>query len=111
MAQPFFSQLSDLIQPLINTLGDDHDIECTHFFSGAAIYVNGQICMSLTPVGFALKLPDAAQQQVLAEGGQPLRYFPSGPVKKGYVLLPDPILDVVDRRTALMKTCIEAASG
>ncbi len=110
MAQPYFSQLSDFLKPLIDVLGDDHDIECTHFFSGAAVYVDGQICMSLTPVGFALKLPNAPREMVLSEGGQPLRYFPSGPVKKGYVLLPDAVINSPDERTALMKTCIESAS-
>ena len=107
MAQPWFSQLHDLIQPLVEELGADMDIECTHFFSGAAVYVNGQICMSLTPLGFALKLPDAARENVLSEGGQPLRYFPSGPVKIGYALVPETILSNTDELTALMKTCIQ----
>jgi len=109
MAQPWFSQLHDLIQPLVEEMGADMDIECTHFFSGAAVYVNGQICMSLTPVGFALKLPDGARQNVLSEGGQPLRYFPSGPVKKGYVVLPDSIVSDPVKLREPMKICIENA--
>jgi len=111
MAQPWFSQLHELIQPLVEELGADMDIECTHFFSGAAVYVNGQICMSLTPVGFALKLPDAAREMVVSEGGQALRYFPSGPVKKGYVLMPDTLFNSIEDRTNLMRSCVRHSAS
>jgi hypothetical protein len=107
MAQPWFSQLQDLVRPLVDELGDDVEIECTHFFSGAAVYVNGQICMSLTPVGFALKLPDLEREEVLAAGGQSLRYFPSGPIKKGYVVVPGEMFNNIAELTRQMKICIQ----
>lgn len=68
------------------------NIECKHFFSGAAAYTNGKIFMSLTPVGLALKLPAESCQQLLESGGKPLRYFPKAPIKKGYVVLPETVL-------------------
>jgi len=87
------------------------EIECTHFFSGAAVYVNGHICMSLTPAGFALKLPTEAARRVLDNGGQQLRYFPSGPVKKGYVVLPEASVDDGPERSCLMEVCVRFSAG
>lgn len=64
-------------------------LECKHFFSGAAVYANGKICLSLTPVGLAIKLPKELRTMLVEEhGAQPLRYFPKGPIKKEYVVLP-----------------------
>jgi len=66
-------------------------IECKHFFSGAAAYVDGTIFMSLTPVGLALKLSPERCAALLDGDARPLRYFANGPIKKNYVLLPDAI--------------------
>jgi len=108
MAHPYFSQLHDLIAPFVAELGGDVDIECTHFFSGAAVYVNGNICMSFTPVGFALKLPEAERQQIISDGGHPLRYFPSGPIKKGYVVLPQTLTGSDEALAGWLRRCVEA---
>ncbi len=62
---------------------------CKHFFGGAAAYAQGKIFMTLTPVGLALKLPEAARERLIALGAQPLRYFPTGPIKKDYVVVPE----------------------
>ena len=64
-------------------------IECRHFFSGAAAYADGRIFASWTPVGLALKLPREARTRLISGGATPLRYFPKGPVKKEYVVLPE----------------------
>lgn len=64
-------------------------IECKHFFGGAAAYVGGRIFMSLTPTGLALKLPQEARTQLMEAGGEPLRYFGKGPIKKEYAVLPE----------------------
>ncbi len=64
-------------------------IECRHFFSGAAAYVDGRIFASWTPVGLALKLPEGARTRLMKDGATPLRYFPKGPLKKEYVVLPE----------------------
>ena len=63
-------------------------LECKHFFSGAALYVNGTICASLTPAGFAIKLPEASRAELLrTRRARRLRYFAAGPIKKEYVAL------------------------
>src|SRR2546426_10415728 len=63
-------------------------LQCRHFFSGAALYANGTICASLTPVGFAVKLSQESRAALLRERrGTPLRYFEGGPIKKEYVVL------------------------
>ncbi len=64
-------------------------VECRHFFSGAAAYIDGRIFASWTPVGLALKLPREARTRLISGGATPLRYFPKGPVKKEYVVLPE----------------------
>lgn len=90
MAEPYLGQLSDLVEALGfgELLGID--LECRHFFGGAALYADGKICASLTPVGLAVKLPLAVREVMLADGrGRPLRYFDRGKVKKEYVLLPE----------------------
>ena len=66
-------------------------IECKHFFSGAATYFNGQVFMTLTPAGLALKLSEQDRTQLTALGAVPLRYFPNAPIKKDYIVLPDSI--------------------
>ena len=40
-------------------------------------------------MGLALKLPEASRDRLIALGAQPLRYFPTGPVKKDYVVVPE----------------------
>ncbi|MEE8388612.1 MAG: hypothetical protein V3R65_08555, partial [Acidiferrobacterales bacterium] len=60
-----------------------------HFFSGAALYAEERICISLTPVGLAIKLPEKTKEKLLKNNkAVPLRYFPRSPIKKDYVLFP-----------------------
>ncbi|SRR6266571_7020269 len=74
MAEGYLEQLSALMEQA--TSGKIWDkLECKHFFSGAAVYINGKICMSLTPVGFAIKLPEnlreAGDRLAVLHGGVP----------------------------------------
>ena len=85
MAQPWLTEL----QALVDTLGLKADIICKHFFSGAAAYSGGQIFISLSPAGLALKLPEEMCAELISKGATPLKYFAKSPVKKGYVVLPD----------------------
>ncbi len=65
-------------------------LECRHFFSGAAAYREKTIVASLTPVGLAFKVPTGVRNKLLDTGEAiPLRYFPSSPIKRDYVLFPD----------------------
>lgn len=82
-----------MLLPVGRSLPPKCDLKVKHFFSGAAAYINGKICMSLTPVGLAMKLPEGDRNRLLGEGGKPLRYFPNGPVKKDYLVLPKAFLD------------------
>ena len=87
MAKPYLTDLRALLDRLAPLAGLEQAIDCKHFFSGAAAYVEGRIFMSLTPTGLALKLPPARREALLAAGGRPLRYFPKAPIKTDYVLL------------------------
>lgn len=63
-------------------------LEARHFFSGAALFANGKICASLSPAGFAVKLPAKVKQSLLDEcKGKEFRFFPNGPIKREYVAL------------------------
>jgi len=88
MAKPYLvrlEQLHDAISPQISL---PQDVQCKHFFSGAAAYVDGQIFMSMSPAGLALKLPAPDLAALFDQGAKPLQYFPKAPVKKDYAVLP-----------------------
>ncbi len=95
MAKEYLQRLTALMkQSTLEGRFRDGTLECKHFFGGAAVYVDGKICMSLTPVGFAIKLSEESRKTLITEkGARPLRYFPKGPVKKGYVVLPRAMLE------------------
>ena len=108
MAKEYLIQLSALMKEATARRFTDVDLECKHFFSGAAVYVNGKICMSLTPVGFALKLPEGAREKLKKEKrAKPLRYFPNGPIKKDYVVLPKRMVNDVKVLRHWVKICID----
>ena len=91
MAEPYLSEL----RAIVGTAGSwsPDAISCKHFFSGAAAYVDGDIFMTLTPVGLALKLPKKDRTALFDQGWKPLQYFPDAPVKKDYALLPSQLID------------------
>lgn len=89
MAEPYLSDLRDLLAATAPEAGLDATLTCKHFFSGAAAYFDGRIFASLTPVGLALKLPEPARDQLRELGAGSLRYFPNGPIKKDYVVVPE----------------------
>jgi hypothetical protein len=109
MAKEYFEKLSTLISEL--TIEDEIDfpLEVKHFFSGAALYVNGRICVSWSPVGLAFKLPETEVSKLINSGrAKPLKYFPSGNIKKGYALFENPGL----RQPSYWRTYfIKAAQG
>lgn len=96
MAKQYLDKLTALIDKATSGTSKKIGLECKHFFSGAALYANGKICISLTPVGFAVKLQAESRNALLKQKGtKPLRYFPEGPIKKDYVILPNTILNDV----------------
>ena len=94
MAKPYFEKLSGLL----DSLGLDDDLRgrlyVAHFFNGAALYFDGLICASWSPVGLAFKLPQDEVKALINSGeAAPLRYFPNGYIKRDYALFesPDPL--------------------
>lgn len=109
MAQPFLDRLQRLVASMAP---DDADLVCKHFFSGAALYADGKICASLTPVGLAFKLPQSRCETIIGEGrAEPLKYFDRSPTKRGYILLPTP-QNLSDADVAsYLRECLTYAGG
>jgi TfoX/Sxy family transcriptional regulator of competence genes len=91
MAEPYLSELRAIVG--MAGLRPVDAISCKHFLSGAAACVDGDIFMTLTPVGLALKLPEHDRTALFDQGWKLLRYFPAAPVKKDYALLPSKMID------------------
>lgn len=93
MAEPYFEQLSRIVDQLGPVSPENVTLETKHFFSGAALYANGKICASLSPAGFAVKLPEEVRLSLIDEGkGKEFRFFESGPIKREYVVLSTEII-------------------
>ncbi len=109
MGAEYQEKLKSLLQPVARALPPEIGLEIKPFFGGAAAYANGRICISLTPVGLAMKLPESDRTQLLDAGGKPLRYFPNAPVKKQYVLVPAEFLDGGERLKTWARRSIDHA--
>jgi hypothetical protein len=108
MAHDYVDQLSALLKSATSGRFKDVKMECKHFFSGAAAFADERICMSLTTVGFALKLPEEARNTLVKEQrAKPLRYFPKAPIKKDYVILPKTMLKDMRMLRRWVKVSIE----
>ena len=92
MAKKYLEKLSVFIEKVTADCSESCDLECKHFFSGAALYAGKKICLTLTPVGLAIKLPGGTKDRLLkSKKAVSLRYFPNAPIKKDYVLFPSGI--------------------
>lgn len=108
MAQAYYEKMSALVERATSSRFKNVTLEVKHFFSGAALYANGKICMSWTPAGFAMKLPKAHRDKLIQKRGvKRLRYFPKGPTKKEYLILPQSMMDEVKILRHWAKICIE----
>ena len=91
MAEPYLTRLAQIVDEIGPLHAGGVILESKHFFSGAALYANGKICASLSPAGFAIKLPGDARRSLIEEGqGTEFSFFPDGPVKQEYVALSEP---------------------
>ena len=63
MAHRYLERLTALMGEATSGRFEDIKLEYKHFFSGAALYANGNICISLTPVGFAIELPEESRSK------------------------------------------------
>ena len=93
MAEPYLTKLKSFVEMSCAQREDAANILCKHFFSGAAACADGQIFMTLTPMGLALKLSEDDRTALFNQGAQHLQYFPKAPVKKDYVVLPVQAVD------------------
>ncbi len=108
MAIKYLNKLREIFKKYDLAGVDDINLEFKHFFSGAAVYANGKICMTLTPAGFALKLSKSDIDFLLeSKGNKRLRYFPNSPVKKDYVVLSADIFNNAKSLGSLIRTSIE----
>ena len=104
MAQPYLDQLQELV---VSLQPNNPDLICKHFFSGAALYVENKLCASLTPKGLAFKLPKSHCEQLIEAGkATPLRDFDNSPIKKSYILLPEPEGISDSEKSAYLQQCI-----
>ena len=103
MAEPYFERLSliigrlelapSLVAPTLLAPPLGITLEPKHIFSGAALYANEKTCASLSPAGFALKLPAEMRQRLIKEGkGTEFRFFAGGPIKREYINLSESIV-------------------
>ena len=93
MAEPYLERLTQMVERLELPRTSDISIEPRHFFSGAALYANRKICVSLSPMGLAVKLPVGIREKLISEGnGTEFRFFASGPIKREYVAISETIL-------------------
>ena len=107
MAKIYLDRIKDLISPLTDGKFKSVEFEFKHFFSGAALYVNGKISMTLTPVGLALKLPEQIRISLIKDGSaKTLRYFPKAPIKKEYLILLEEVMADKAALEELVEVCI-----
>jgi TfoX/Sxy family transcriptional regulator of competence genes len=99
VSETYLRNLIALIGRLPANLNSEEAIQCKHFFGGAAAYVGGQIFITLTSRGLALKLPKDSRDLLIGKGATPLRFFPNGPLKKDYVVIPSSLTD--DRKALI----------
>lgn len=87
MVKEYLDKLTAFVEIAAAKWPQNTDLECKHFFSGAALYVDKRICTTLTPGGLAIKLPQQTRERLFQNKlAKPLRYFSNGPVKKEYAL-------------------------
>lgn len=91
MAKKYFEKLNTLVSQLLLARNEVQKIEVKHFFSGAALYIDGKICATWSPSGLAFKLPQQDVKNLIDnKKAMPLKYFPKGHVKKGYAVFEEP---------------------
>jgi TfoX/Sxy family transcriptional regulator of competence genes len=112
VAEPYFGRLSQITDRLGPVSAGLATLETKHFFSGAALYANGRICASLSPAGFALKLPAEVRQSLINERkGKEFRFFAQGPIKREYVALSDSIVQDQEMLQKLINMSARYAAG
>jgi TfoX/Sxy family transcriptional regulator of competence genes len=112
MAEPYLDHLSHMVDRLELPQTPGVTLESKHFFSGAALYANGKICASLSPMGLAVKLPADIREELISEGkGTEFRFFASGPIKREYVALSETIIQDDEALGEILSTSVDYVTG
>ena len=112
MAEPYLARLAQIVGELGPLQIDGATLEAKHFFSGAALYANGAIFASLSPAGFAVKLPADTRRSLIEEGkGTQFRFFANGPVKRDYVALSESTVSDEKSLRALIALSVDYVTG
>ncbi len=112
MAEPYLERLSHIVVRLGPISAENVTLKIKHFFSGAALYANEKICASLSPAGFAVKLPEELRQSLINERkGKEFRFFAKGPIKREYVVLSDSIVQDEEMLEKLINLSARYAVG
>jgi TfoX/Sxy family transcriptional regulator of competence genes len=106
LVESYRQALRTLVEGGLSDAGLSVGLEVKHFFGGAAAYADGRIFATLSPTGFALKLPEDRRAELLGLGAALLRYFPKSPIKKDYVVLPGEMSEDARRLAALLAESI-----
>ena len=97
MVKEYFEKLSNLIIEFDLEAEIDVPTEVKDFFTGAVLYVNKEIRVSLSPVGLAIKLPEKKVETLIKSGcAKPFKYYSKGPIKQGYALFESPDLTNIE---------------
>ena len=108
MTKEHLGRLSELMKRVAPRGFRNVKFECHHFFSGAALYVNGKISATLTPQGFAIKLPEKNREKLLKAGkAKKLRYFLKAPIKQDYILLSNAVFNDLKSLRGYIKMSVE----
>ena len=105
---PYRDQLERLLKKVRPRLSNTHRLEFKKCFGAVAGYVHGNIFISCSKFGVALKLPPKTLATFFKEEGvKPLKYFPNGHIKKVYGVLSKPILEESSRLKKLVDKSIK----
>lgn len=97
MVKEYFEKLSNLINKCDLEAEIDVPIEVKDFYSGAVLYVNEEIRVSLSPVGLAIELPGKQAETLIKNGrAKPFKYYSKAPIKQGYALFESPDLTNIE---------------
>mgnify|MGYP000011000412 CR=1 FL=1 len=89
MAKVYLEKLSQLMSDLQIDQEVGVQLEAKHFFTGAALFADEEICASWSPGGLAFKIVES--DDLIACGkAKPLRYSANGRMKKGYAMFENP---------------------
>ncbi len=89
MALTPYPELQDQLSAAVEVLDRDGELTFKPMFGGVCAYVQGRIFASLSDVGLALKLAPEAQENLLRElNAKRLRYEPTAPESKTYLVVP-----------------------